>query len=111
MVVEVDHHNYNVGLFQPEIFMTEELTAFHEAGHAYAAIYVGARVQSVTIDPDNDDGPKRTGDTVILWNRRRPLPPYAMAFCEMLAEHVRKVFPITRPTEAKAESRTRAKGG
>ena len=50
MVVEVDHHNYNVGLFQPEIFMTEELTAFHEAGHAYAAIYVGARVQSVTID-------------------------------------------------------------
>ena len=71
MVVEVDHHNYNVGLFQPESFMTEELTAFQEAGHAYAAIYVGARVQSVTIDPDNDDGPKRTGDTVILWNRRR----------------------------------------
>lgn len=47
----------------------------------------------------------------ILWDKRRPLPPYAMAFCEMLAEHVRKVFPITRPTEPKAESRTRAKGG
>jgi ATP-dependent Zn protease len=51
--------------------MTEELTAFHEAGHAYAAIYVGARVQSVTIDPDNDDGPNRFGDTVVLWSRRR----------------------------------------
>jgi hypothetical protein len=51
--------------------MTEELTAFHEAGHAYAAIYLGARVQSVTIDPDNDDGPARTGDTVVLWSRRR----------------------------------------
>jgi len=51
--------------------MDEQLTAFHEAGHAYAAIYVGARVQSVTIDPDNDDGPNRFGDTVILWNRQR----------------------------------------
>ena len=51
--------------------MDEELTAFHEAGHAYAAIFVGARVQSVTIDPDNDDGPDRSGDTVILWDRQR----------------------------------------
>ena len=51
--------------------MTEEITAFHEAGHVYAAIFVGARVQSVTIDPDNDDGPDRTGDTVVLWDRRR----------------------------------------
>ena len=51
--------------------MDEEFTAYHEAGHAYAAIYVGARVRSVTIDPDNDDGPNRFGDTVILWNRRR----------------------------------------
>lgn len=51
--------------------MSDELTAFHEAGHAYAAIYVGARVQSVTIDPDNDDGPNRFGDTVVLWSRRR----------------------------------------
>ncbi len=51
--------------------MTEELTAFHEAGHAYAAIYVGARVQSVTIDPDDDDGPNRYGDTVVLWSRGR----------------------------------------
>ena len=51
--------------------MTEEITAYHEAGHVYAAIFVGARVQSVTIDPDNDDGPGRTGDTVVIWDRRR----------------------------------------
>ena len=51
--------------------MTEEITAFHEAGHVYAAIYVGANVQSVTIDPDRDDGPNRTGDTVVVWDRRR----------------------------------------
>jgi len=34
-----------------------------------------------------------------LWDKRRPLPRYAMAFCQMWAEHVRAVFPITRPTE------------
>ena len=41
--------------------MTAEITAFHEAGHVYAAIFVGAKVRSVTIDPDNDDGPNRSG--------------------------------------------------
>ena len=54
-----------------EASMTEEITAFHEAGHVYAAFYVGAKVQSVTIDPDRDDGPERYGDTVVIWDRRR----------------------------------------
>jgi DNA-binding transcriptional LysR family regulator len=35
----------------------------------------------------------------VLWDKRRPLPRYATAFCQMWAEHVRAVFPITRPTE------------
>ncbi len=51
--------------------MTHEITAFHEAGHVYAAFYVGADVRSATIDPDNDDGPNRSGDTVVMWDRRR----------------------------------------
>ena len=50
---------------------TDEVTAWHEAGHAWAALYVGARVQSVSIAPDDDDGPRRFGDTVIHWSRRR----------------------------------------
>jgi len=37
----------------------------------------------------------------VFWDKRRPLPRYATAFCEMLAEHMRKVFPITRPSESK----------
>lgn len=49
----------------------DEVTAFHEAGHAYAALYLGATVRSVSIDPDRDDGPERYGDTVVLWSRRR----------------------------------------
>ncbi|HZT49119.1 MAG TPA: LysR family transcriptional regulator substrate-binding protein [Hyphomicrobiaceae bacterium] len=35
----------------------------------------------------------------VLWDKRRPLPRYAKAFCQMWAEHVRAVFPITRQTE------------
>lgn len=35
----------------------------------------------------------------VLWDKRRPLPRYATTFCQMWAEHVRAVFPITRPTE------------
>lgn len=44
-----------------------DLAAYHEAGHAFMALYVGARVRSVTIDPDRDDGPDRHGDTQVEW--------------------------------------------
>jgi DNA-binding transcriptional LysR family regulator len=37
----------------------------------------------------------------IFWDKRRPLPRYAAAFCEMCADHVRAVFPITRPSGSK----------
>lgn len=44
-----------------------ELTAYHESGHALMAVLLGGRVRQVTIDPDNDDGPQRYGDTQIRW--------------------------------------------
>jgi len=44
-----------------------ELSAYHEAGHAFMAIYVGARVRSLTTDPDRDDGPDRYADTQVEW--------------------------------------------
>ncbi len=44
-----------------------EVSAYHEAGHAWIAISVGARVRSVTIEPDWDDGPERYGDTQVEW--------------------------------------------
>ncbi len=46
-----------------------ELTAYHEAGHAPMATLLGGRVERVTIDPDNDDGPARYGDTRIRWRK------------------------------------------
>lgn len=44
-----------------------EISAYHEAGHAWMAIYVGARVRCVTIDPPWDDGPERFADIQIEW--------------------------------------------
>ncbi len=44
-----------------------ELSAYHEAGHALMAIYVGAKVRSLTIDPDWDDGLDRYADTQVEW--------------------------------------------
>ena len=46
-----------------------ELIAYHEAGHALVAHLLGGVVRQVTIEPDNDDGPAREGDTQVLWRR------------------------------------------
>ena len=45
----------------------EETTAWHEAGHAFVAVYLGGEVEFVSIDPDHDDGPNRFGDTTVCW--------------------------------------------
>jgi ATP-dependent Zn protease len=50
----------------------EEISAYHESGHALVAISVGARVRSVTIEPEWDDGPRRHADIQVEWpNARR----------------------------------------
>ena len=47
----------------------EQITAWHEAGHAFVAVYLGGEVQSLSIDPDWDDGPERHGDITVHWPR------------------------------------------
>jgi len=44
-----------------------ELTAYHEAGHAWMAVWVGARVRVVSIAPELDDREERFGDTQVEW--------------------------------------------
>ena len=44
--------------------------AYHEAGHAVVAAWLGAEVISVTLEPDQDDGPVRDGDAAIRWHHR-----------------------------------------
>src|SRR5579863_4685196 len=46
-----------------------ELIAYHEAGHALMAVLLGGKVKQVTIEPDDDDGPARQGDTQVYWRR------------------------------------------
>jgi LysR family nitrogen assimilation transcriptional regulator len=36
----------------------------------------------------------------IHWDKRRPLPPYAVTFCEHLVRYMQTVLPITKPTQA-----------
>src|SRR6266540_3081873 len=38
------------------------------------------------------------GRYAIQWDKRRPMPPYAESFCEALAEYMRQILPITRPS-------------
>ena len=44
-----------------------EISAYHEAGHALMAICIGARIRSVTIEPECDDGPVRHADIQVEW--------------------------------------------
>jgi DNA-binding transcriptional LysR family regulator len=37
----------------------------------------------------------------IQWDKRRRLPPYAVTFCEALAEYMHTILPITHPTRTK----------
>ena len=48
-----------------------ELTAYHECGHAVMALLMGAKVGQMTIEPDWDDGPARTGDAEVNWRHAR----------------------------------------
>ena len=46
-----------------------EIIAYHEAGHVLMALLLGGKVKHVTIEPDDDDGPARQGDTQVIWHR------------------------------------------
>jgi DNA-binding transcriptional LysR family regulator len=83
------------------------LLALAEAGHGVAIIPCALRTRSYKLQIRRityRNRPLREPLTM-LSDKRRPLPPYAKAFCEMLAEYVREVFPITRPTQSEPRSR------
>ncbi len=48
--------------------LDEEVTAWHEAGHAMMAVLCGGVIERVTIEPPDDEGPARYGDTVTRWS-------------------------------------------
>lgn len=81
------------------------LLALAEAGHGVAIIPSQLRTHryALRIVRVTYQGKPLREPMIILWDKRRPLPRYATAFCEMLADHVRDVFPITRPTALKTD--------
>jgi DNA-binding transcriptional LysR family regulator len=80
------------------------LLAMAEAGHGVAIIPSGLRTHRyvLRIVGVTHQGRPLREPLAIFWDKRRPLPRYATAFCQMFAEYVREVFPITRPSEPKA---------
>jgi len=93
---------------KPDIFIEshtpQTLLALAEAGHGIAVIpsqlqtrHYRLRIVAVAYR----GRPLRT-QMVILWDKQRPRPPYATAYCDMLADYVREIFPITRPSDASA---------
>jgi hypothetical protein len=62
----------------------DQSIAYHEAGHAVVAAWLGAEVVSVTLQPDDDDGPRRDGDAAIRWHHRG-LSPRELCQRELMA--------------------------
>jgi DNA-binding transcriptional LysR family regulator len=76
------------------------LLALAEAKHGVAIIASTFRADryNLKMAPIVYRGQPLREPLAVLWDKRRPLPRYAKAFCQMWVEHVRAVFPITRPT-------------
>ena len=88
------------------------LVAMAEAGHGVAIIPSALRTSryKVRIFGVTYRGKPLREQLLMLWDKRRPLPHYATNFCEMLAEHFRAVFPISRPNVPERDGFTRRRG-
>jgi LysR family nitrogen assimilation transcriptional regulator len=77
------------------------LLALAEAGHGVAIIPSQLRTNRylLRIVRLTYRGRPLREPLAILWDKRRRLPRYASAFTEMLAQHMRDIFPITRPSD------------
>jgi DNA-binding transcriptional LysR family regulator len=76
------------------------LLAMAERGHGLAVVPSAVRIDRyrLRIASVYRKGKPLREPLALFWDKQRPLPRYAEAFCTMLAEHVRRVFPISRPT-------------
>lgn len=93
------------------------LLTMAEDGHGVAIIPSALRTTRyrLRIASVNFGGKPLREPLAIFWDKQRTLPPYAVAFREMMAAHMREFFPATRPTQPRASkhrssrSRVRAK--
>ena len=77
------------------------LLAMAESGHGVAIVPSAVRIDRypLHIVRVTDGGKPLREHLAVFWDKRRSLPSYATTFCDMLAEYVREVFPISRPSE------------
>jgi DNA-binding transcriptional LysR family regulator len=77
------------------------LLAMAERGHGVAIVPSAVRIDRypLRIVRVTYGGEPLREYLAVFWDKRRSLPSYATAFCDMLAEYVREVFPISRPPE------------
>ena len=88
------------------------LLTMAEKGHGVAIVPSALRIDRyplLRIARVTYQGKALREPLAIFWEKRRPLPAYAAAFCEMLAEYAREVFPISRPSEPKRGAKMRRK--
>jgi DNA-binding transcriptional LysR family regulator len=86
------------------------LLAMAEKGHGVAVVPSAVQINRypLRIFRVTYRGKPLREPLAIFWDSRRPLPRYATAFCKMLAEHVREVFPISRPSAPEGVTTARA---
>ncbi|MBK6971936.1 MAG: LysR family transcriptional regulator [Sterolibacteriaceae bacterium] len=79
------------------------LLAMAERGHGVAVVPSAVRIDRypLRIVRVTFRGKPLHEPLAVFWDKRRHMPSYATAFCAMLAEYVREVFPISRPSEPK----------
>jgi DNA-binding transcriptional LysR family regulator len=94
--------------FKPSIWFESRtphtLLALAEAGHGVAivpSVLPTHRYKLRIVRLTYRRKPLREAYAMVL-DRRRSLPPSAEDFCQSLVAYVREVFPISRPSEAKA---------
>ena len=77
------------------------LLAMAERGHGIAIVPSAVRIDRypLRIVRVTYEGKPLREYLAVFWDKRRSLPSYATAFCDMLAEYAREVFPISRPSE------------
>jgi DNA-binding transcriptional LysR family regulator len=77
------------------------LLAMAEKGHGVAIVPSAVRIDRYSLRIVRVIYRRRPlrEPLALFWDKRRPLPQYGASFCAMLAEHVREVFPISRPSQ------------
>jgi DNA-binding transcriptional LysR family regulator len=85
------------------------LLAMAERGHGVAVIPSALRTDRHTlrIVGLTYRGKPLREPLALFWDKRRPLPRYAVSFCDMLADQMRNAFPVTRPTQSKGITKRR----